>query len=402
MPLHVTTIMIGVEDLARSKAFYSEGRGPDHGHGTRGSSITTSSRPMRSRSAINSISTIFPPTIVNAKTARGLPLGAHTAPGDPSTTANCAAEARPTNVLATAVRVRTSLDAPGGVAPGSARKTTSGSSNVSNASKSPPRDAARKAITTSRVPGRIGIWIRAHALYPAPAPAAQLAAHNRTDLIEGHREYVVQHDGEPFGRRQCVEDDEQRRPDGIGQHGLLFGSIGHFACHGRLGFLSLNRLLAPRLPGAKHVKAYPRHDGGEPTTEALHALCARAAESEPRLLDGVVSLVRRPEHLEGDGPKVGPLGLEFRCQPVVLGHRSHFLVSFRHQYEEWDVADVTRRSTAPPYHRPEWIAPDQVLSTTGHVLGSPSVTNDKVGRLGGVWDHRYARESLRNGNQGGP
>lgn len=43
----------------------------------------------------------------------------------------------------------------------------------------------------------------------------------RADLGEGHREHVVQHEGEAFRRRQSVEHDEEGQPDGVGEQGLL-------------------------------------------------------------------------------------------------------------------------------------------------------------------------------------
>jgi hypothetical protein len=62
----------------------------------------------------------------------------------------------------------------------------------------------------------------------APARAAgELAGRlggaldNRRDLIEGHAEDVVQHEREPLRRRQRLEHDEQREPDGIGEERLV-------------------------------------------------------------------------------------------------------------------------------------------------------------------------------------
>ena len=81
---------------------------------------------------------------------RVLPPGAQTSPAEPSTRAGCAPLARPKKVAATAAAPRTSLAAPTRTAAPSERSTTSGSSNASRASSSPPREAARKASTTSR------------------------------------------------------------------------------------------------------------------------------------------------------------------------------------------------------------------------------------------------------------
>jgi predicted enzyme related to lactoylglutathione lyase len=126
---------------------------------------------MRSGSAIISIVAILPPVIVKANTTRDWPPCAHTAPAAPSMSAGRAAAARPENVPATARAPTTSLSAPICAAAASARSTMSGSSIASRASKSPSREAARKAATTSRcreTSGRIGspgpaCWIRRRA-----------------------------------------------------------------------------------------------------------------------------------------------------------------------------------------------------------------------------------------------
>jgi hypothetical protein len=62
---------------------------------------------------------------------------------------------------------------------------------------------------------------------PAPCPAGQLpgglgrAAEHRGDLAEGNVEHVVQHERDPLGRGQRLEDHEQREPDGVGEQRLL-------------------------------------------------------------------------------------------------------------------------------------------------------------------------------------
>src|SRR5215212_2009283 len=72
------------------------------------------------------------------------------APMAPFTSAGRAKRARPKKVSATAGAPRTSPCAPACTAAPSALSTTSGSSTARNAPKSPPREAARKASTTSR------------------------------------------------------------------------------------------------------------------------------------------------------------------------------------------------------------------------------------------------------------
>jgi hypothetical protein len=60
-------------------------------------------------------------------------------------------------------------------------------------------------------------------LDPATRPAGKLtcrrwrAAHDRCDLIERHGEHVVQHEHEPLGGIEGVEDDQECRTDRVGQ-----------------------------------------------------------------------------------------------------------------------------------------------------------------------------------------
>lgn len=111
---------------------------------------TSSSRSRRSGSASRSIPTTLPPLIAKVHTARGLPPGVHTAPGAPFMSARFALRMRPEKVSATACAPRRSSGAPNRTASPSAWSATSGSSRVSSASKSPAREAARNASTTSR------------------------------------------------------------------------------------------------------------------------------------------------------------------------------------------------------------------------------------------------------------
>ena len=64
---------------------------------------------------------------------------------------------------------------------------------------------------------------------------------------------------------------------------------------------------------------------------------------EPGLLHGVVRLAQGAEHPVGHRPQVGPVGLELLRQPLVLVHRSHSLVAFRHSSDEGNPTDVTGR-----------------------------------------------------------
>ena len=71
------------------------------------------------------------------------------------------------------------------------------------------------------------------------------AIHDGRDLLEGHGEHVVQHEGEPFGRGQRVEDHEQRGTDRVGQKHFVFGIGPLRFTHDRLGQVCVQGLLAP-------------------------------------------------------------------------------------------------------------------------------------------------------------
>ena len=70
-------------------------------------------------------------------------------------------------------------------------------------------------------------------------------SHDGPDLVERHREQIVQDERQALGGRQRVEHDEQRRADRVGQHGFAFG-IGAIPAHdGCRGDLRADRLFAP-------------------------------------------------------------------------------------------------------------------------------------------------------------
>jgi hypothetical protein len=49
------------------------------------------------------------------------------------------------------------------------------------------------------------------------------AVHHPGDLVERHREHVVQHERESFRRRERVEHDLQRGAERVGEHCLVLG-----------------------------------------------------------------------------------------------------------------------------------------------------------------------------------
>ena len=84
----------------------------------------------------------------------------------------------------------------------------------------------------------------------------------------------MEHEGEAFGRRECVEDRSSAETDGVRQHGFLFGVGGVRPADGRAGQEAAKGLLAPRGACPQHVQADPGHDRREPPTEVLDPLAS--------------------------------------------------------------------------------------------------------------------------------
>ncbi|EID81646.1 hypothetical protein W59_02174 [Rhodococcus opacus RKJ300 = JCM 13270] len=104
------------------------------------------------------------------------------------------------------------------------------------------------------LPGRVGIRNGPRPLDAAARAARELtgrgggASGDRGDLVEGQGEHVVQHECEPLGGCQRVENDQQRESDRVAEHRLLLG-IGHVQLtHARIRHMDVEWLLAASLP----------------------------------------------------------------------------------------------------------------------------------------------------------
>jgi hypothetical protein len=141
----------------------------------------------------------------------------------------------------------------------------------------------------------------------------------------------VQHEGEPLGRTQGVEHDEQRQPNRVGEQYLLLGALSVVETDDRVGHVRDQQLLRPRVARFQRVQAHAGADRGQPSAQVLDVVTVGAAESKPGFLNRVVRLDQRAEHPVGDCPQVGALFLEAIGQKLVLVHRSHFRVARRHR-----------------------------------------------------------------------
>jgi hypothetical protein len=148
------------------------------------------------------------------------------------------------------------------------------------------------------------------------------AVEDGADLVEGNREHVVKDVGEPLCRRQRLEHDEQGEADGVDEQGLVLGVDAVCGVDDRVRQVCIEWLLTSRPVCAEHVERHAPDHGDKPGFEILDLVGVRAAEPDPRLLDGVVGLADGAQHPVGDGSQPGPVLLESFGQPVALVHRS--------------------------------------------------------------------------------
>ena len=101
------------------------------------------------------------------------------------------------------------------------------------------------------LPGQAGGGAGAAALDPAAGPAGQLLggvrgpAQDGPDLVEGHREHVVQHERHPLGRGQRVQHHEHGQAHRVGQDGLMLGVGSRPGVPGHPGRPRVQRFLPP-------------------------------------------------------------------------------------------------------------------------------------------------------------
>ena len=160
---------------------------------------------------------------------------------------------------------RTVRERVGRVTPPSERSTTSGWRTATSASKLPSRAAAKKAATTWRCWAQVGVRCleprRGHGDEPGGELPCRIgrAADHRGDVVEGHVEHVMHHEGQPLGRRQGVEHDLEGQSHGVGQHRLLLGCRQPRALGRRVGAWSGRRGSSSRARVASS-QTYRQHE----------------------------------------------------------------------------------------------------------------------------------------------
>ena len=148
----------------------------------------------------------------------------------------------------------------------------------------------------------------------SPEATRQLASRARR-RIQG-KPVVAEGDQEREGDR-VVERDGVGRVDGD-------AARGHRVVQPRLGQPDAGDLLPAGASGAQGVQAHAAHDGGQPGQRLADRRALGLVQPVPAqqcLGDGVLGVVCRAEHPVGDGPQVGPVGLESLRQPLVVVRR---------------------------------------------------------------------------------
>jgi hypothetical protein len=171
---------------------------------------------------------------------------------------------------------------------------------------------------------RIDVACRCAVLDPAAGPAGQLAGRvgravqDSSDLVEGHGEDVVEHEGHAFGRPERLEHDQQGGAHGLGEERPVLDvtTAGHISRQ-RGPCVVLRAGLAPAQP----VQANPCRHRGQPAAQVVDGTRIRPAEPEPGLLHRVLGLGPGAQHPVGDRLQARPVLLELRGQPVGRIHR---------------------------------------------------------------------------------
>ena len=205
--------------------------------------------------------------------------------------------------------VRTACSIP----PPSPRKTTSGARMSTSCCRSPVSAARWNAASASRVSARETIPRGRRAATCARArcaiwrTAAGLLSDGFGDLVVAEVEHLAQHEDRPLGRREGLEHQQHRHRDAVGQLDVL----GHV----RRGE---QRLGQPRadvglLAAAERAQPGQRLAGGDP--DQVRPLVPDDGEidarpPQPGLLQDVLGVGGRAEHLVGDGEQQVAVGDE--------------------------------------------------------------------------------------------
>jgi len=274
-----------------------------------------------------SISAIVSPTMWKAKAARARPPATHAAPGVPSMRADLAAVARPTRAGHASCSTdlgREERRPPVAVGGGHLDRRAVGAEHGIGVEKGDERfvvplpgggqERVDDLLLAPPVPGGDLVG----ALHAPSSPAGELAGgrrrapDDRGDVVEGHGEEVVEHEGEALGGSEGIEHDQEGWAHGLGEDCLLLWGEA-LGCRA----FCLDRFFTPGAAGPEHPQAYSGDDRGEPPAEVVDALGVGTAQADPGLLHSVLSLGQRSEHPVGHGLEPWPVCFEGGGEVVV-------------------------------------------------------------------------------------
>ena len=202
------------------------------------------------------------------------------------------------------------------MAPWSARTTTSGSSTASRASKSPLRDAARKASTTSRwrstsVSGTVGSpWIRRRARLASWRAASGERSTIGAISSNGTAKMSWRTNARRSAGARVSSTTRRATPTESARRASCSGSVPSGRSRIRSGMWGPTGSSWRERRRPQDVERDPGDDRRQPGAEVLDVRRLRPVVADPRLLDGVVGFGERPQHAIRHGAQVRPLFLE--------------------------------------------------------------------------------------------
>ena len=179
----------------------------------------------------------------------------------------------------------------------------------------------QERVDDATLDGHVGVRARRALADASPGATRQLTggrgrlADDVGDLVERHGKDVVEHERQALGRRQRLEHDQERDPDGVGHDDVALRAVVQRRGHDRLRQPAAGVVLASRPARSEHVQADAADDDREPATKVIGASRVPTIEPDPCLLDGVIGLADRAEHPIRDASQVRSLALELLGQP---------------------------------------------------------------------------------------
>jgi len=148
---------------------------------------------------------------------------------------------------------------------------------------------------------------------------------------------VVQHECEPLGGGQRLDDDQERQPNRVGQKGLIGGVGLAPGCEDGIRHPD-ERCLVPALACPEHVQTHAPSHRRQPRAHLFDFAGVGASEPQPGLLHRVLGFAEGAEHAVRDRAQVATVLLESFRQPVGLLHRP--------------IAAQGLRKRSPPFRTP--------------------------------------------------